>query len=142
MKKVYQTVFTNEENTVHGNCLCACIASLLGIDINEVPEINEAGADWFRMLFKFMTEKGYEVGGTARNLQHLIDINCQGVDGLYIGCGLSPRKHVKNGHAVLIDIKGNLIHDPHPSGDGILRLDYIIIIEKLTPQKDETLYTT
>jgi len=37
MKKVYQTIHTDLENDITGNCLQACIASLYELPLEEVP---------------------------------------------------------------------------------------------------------
>lgn len=47
MKPVTQTIF----NATRGNCFAACLASLLEVNIEEVPNIHDMGEeDWFYPL--------------------------------------------------------------------------------------------
>ena len=41
MRRVYQTEFTNEEKSVIGNCLQACLASLFALSLEDVPRFTK-----------------------------------------------------------------------------------------------------
>lgn len=54
MTPVEQTVYTNGK----GNCLTACVASILDISISDVPEFCSA-KDWFNRLEDFCVSNGF-----------------------------------------------------------------------------------
>lgn len=115
MKPVFQTKLKTE--TQNGNCMIACLASILELPIDAVPAyekfyVTEGDQPWVPWLRKFL--KGWD----------LIQIDCDHhyeIDAYYIAGGLSPRATDENifDHAVVYN-NGKLVHDPHHSGDGIL----------------------
>jgi hypothetical protein len=56
MIKVYQTIVDKH----HGNCMQAAIASLLELSLEEVPNFNILGHEWFNTFYKFLLKYGYE----------------------------------------------------------------------------------
>lgn len=132
MQPVQQTKFTTEDQTVHGNCFAACVASLLELSIDEVPTFETMGEAWGGALYEFLQTQGYTFLGTFYATddpdwwQHLTE-RCAGVDGFYIVAGGSPRPHVKKGHCVIFQ-NGQMVHDPHPDGSGIKDQKYVMMI--------------
>lgn len=133
MRPVDQTIiFHNSEEGVYGNCLAACVASLLELPIEDVPNFC-AFEQWVHEYVSFLNEHGFDLianhyfpdGPFPRDLG-------AGVDGLFIAAGPSPRGL---NHAVIIDTRGNLIHDPHPSRAGVLRLVEVDVIERAVEPK-------
>lgn len=90
-----------------GDCLRACVASLFGLPLAEVPHF-VAHDDWWGCLEGWLAGRNMAVtwieGGPT--VWHTP----------YIATGKSPRGPFK--HAV-IERNGDLIHDPHPSGAGL-----------------------
>lgn len=106
MLPVYQTIFQSEN--VDGNCLQACVASLLELDMAEVPNFSSYGDYWFMELVKWGLNKGFLV----------LTIDGYPPTEVYsIVGGKSPRGDFT--HAVVYGPNGNMVHDPHPSGDGL-----------------------
>lgn len=135
-KYVDQTEFSNEEGTEHGNCLSACLANLLGIDLALVPNFAALERSWFPVFASIIYEHGYEMHGsyyftataTRKGTWEGLLETSPGVDGIFIMGGASPR--IKGiDHAVLYK-DGVMLHDPHPSRAGILDLKYAFMIEK------------
>lgn len=158
MIPVTQTKFViknkKEEMVVRGNCYAACIASILELPITEVPNVevlfhvndtfwaevmhtylNSIGWELSSdiMLQRFHPQSGYSFEGTDENGK--IPEYYQYKDMYYLVSGMSPRgvQHM------CIYQNGKLVHDPHPSRDGILTEEYF---ESLTPitskyRKDE-----
>jgi hypothetical protein len=133
---VDQTEFSNEEGTEHGNCLSACLANLLGIDLAAIPNFAELERKWFPVFSSIIREHGYEFQGSyyfdnpnrESSWEDLLS-KSNGIDGIFIAGGSSPR--IKGiDHAVLYK-DGEMLHDPHPSRDGILSLKYVFMIEKV-----------
>lgn len=109
-----------------GNCFRACIASLLEIPIDEVPNFNaEPVKDWHMRYAAWLNKRGLGVChlGTPAFL------TVAGVkDAYFIVSGKSPRGI---DHAVIY--KGpKMVHDPHPSGGGV-EPDTVDILFPLDP---------
>ena len=63
MKLVYQTIIDKNK----GNCAQAAIASLLELELDEVPNFKGEGKDFWDCLFNFIKSKGYQMYGTLYN---------------------------------------------------------------------------
>jgi hypothetical protein len=117
-----------------GNCLAACIASLLDLSIDQVFDIPEGGKDpdYWGIVDRWLTERGLGLAyvtvrkeGDDERLGATVRIP---PDAHYMAWGESPRNL---SHSVIYR-SGELIHDPHPSRDGILRVENIAFLVRLT----------
>jgi len=102
MKPVYQTEFGQGK----GNCLSAAIASLLEIDINEVPNFASYGDLFWVKCSEWMEERNMarakiDAGGIKPVGYHLMTV-------------VSPRG---NFHHALVGLNGEPVHDPYPGGN-------------------------
>lgn len=115
VRPVDQTRFY-EAGKSHGNCQQAAIASLLGLELDQVPNFIEQGDGQFWPSFwKFLAARG------------LICIELSGerhFDCYHLAYGPSPRGV---SHAVVYRY-GALAHDPHPSRAGILSVETTVLI--------------
>lgn len=112
MKPTHQTKFGLE-----GNCFDACVATLLEIPLADLNYFRSEET-WYADFQKWLEPRGLAY----------VEINCDQnpfyrfpLPVLAIGSGPSPREGVGN-HAVVIELhqwSKKIIHDPHPSGDGI-----------------------
>lgn len=125
MKKVYQTKFGKR-----GNCQSATLATLLGLEIDEVPyffdgidseSMSEAESDrkFVDNINDFLRGHGYQLIMLGQNEPHTewveeISNELKGVK-LLVG-GVSPRGSM---HSVIY-LDGKLWHDPHPDGQGVV----------------------
>lgn len=116
--------------------MAACIASLLEMNIDDVFQSQEyfgTDVDWGTMLKKWMNEQGYELIPGHEFICFHPEFLSSGMpmiensetteslkDKYYIVSGNSPR-FVGGLHWVIYQ-NGQLIHDPHPEGNGV---DYI-----------------
>lgn len=103
------------------NCFQACVASVMGIPISEVPDACD-GAKWDWDAFQdWLAERGLQAievtfgsGGTIYPVRKPV---------LCILTGKSPRDCPTGLHAVVAEFFGfegfRLIHDPHPAGTWI-----------------------
>lgn len=114
MKPVMQTKFGKGS----GNCLNACIASLLHLKIDQVSH-EWKGPHWVSEVRDWLYERGH----TMMLLSPRDEVHCaSNID--YIACGQSPRE-IK--HAVIM--RGvMLVHDPHPDGGGIGEIEDVIAV--------------
>jgi len=55
MKKVYQTRFGKPK----GNCILACIASVLEVELSEVPDILADNEKWWEIINNWAESYGY-----------------------------------------------------------------------------------
>lgn len=92
----------------HGNCLAAATASVTDIPLEDFPDLSEENG-WYRRYEVFLNHRGYELL-YLDNTCHPYRPPCYA-----IGAGMSPRGLMHS--CVFLD--GKLVHDPHPSRDGI-----------------------
>ena len=130
-----QTELSSEDGLTKGNCLSACLANLLNINLKDIPNFCYFEDKWFFHFSEFLRKHNYEFEGsyyfnlanTPQTWEGLLELS-PGINGIFIASGKSPRAYVKNGHAVLYK-EGRLLHDPSPTKAGILTLDYVFLIE-------------
>jgi len=114
MRPILQDKFYSKELGTRGNCQQAATASILGLALEQVPNFLDAEFFW-AAYHAFLKSKGF------------IDIELPPnsvPDCFYLAYGQSSRG-VK--HACIYRA-GALVHDPHPSGEGIVKVDEIHII--------------
>lgn len=105
MKPVKQTLFGPDE----GNCFAACVASLLHLDIDDVPDFGQGKKCWLRIFEEWLKPRGLApviIHGKGAILPHGVH---------YLAGGMSPRKVP---HSVVY-LDGAMVHDPHPGGEGL-----------------------
>ena len=93
-----------------GNCHSACLAMLLGLRLDDVPNFNDA-ADYHGALHSFLARFGYTILTFPISAVELRAFQ----KGYAIVGGTSPRGY---NHAVLYR-DGQLWHDPHPERGGV-----------------------
>jgi hypothetical protein len=121
MKPVHQTLFGGPDGPTEaiGNCYPACLASLLELDLADVPHVYQLHRDTEAALdetLRFLHGKGY----TSICYDWAPWVNRYAPGALVILSGKSPRGDFS--HAVIGEVTATgwrLVHDPHPSGAGI-----------------------
>lgn len=118
-----------------GNCVAACVATLLGIPLDRVPHFIEFGIaygdsedvaevshgnNWWAMMLGFLAGRGLWVV----ELEQFADAER---DELLLVAGMSPRGVV---HQVIYKAD-RLWHDPHPSREGVLDVREILAVRPL-----------
>jgi hypothetical protein len=123
------------EMVVRGNCYAACIASIMELPITEVPNVEVLfhidGSYWAEVMHTFLTSRGWELytnslfqrfhpesgfsfDGTDENGKIPEYYECK--DKYYMVSGMSTRGVM---HMCIFQ-NGILVHDPHPSKDGLM----------------------
>jgi len=112
-----------------GNCFMAAIASVLEVSLDDLPDLFDECCEWHEDGRWDHGDWWGVTRGAVRSLGwdivYIPTKDHKGVPpGYSIAGGPSPRKDVVNGdgknagHAVVC-LDGRMIHDPHPSGDGL-----------------------
>ena len=142
--KVVQTRFGYPE----GNCLMACVASILEVPLEELPDLHEEcdtwneeeekwvwEGDWWGVLSEAVKARGWKALGVKEG--HLAPW------GFAIAGGDSPRADVvdeegKNVGHVIVCLDGKPWHDPHPSGAGLGGpiQDWILLIPPMAKEEE------
>jgi len=144
MIKIYQTIIDKG----HGNCMQAVIASLFDLPLEVIPEFIECKDGWFSLLYNFVKEHDAEYHGMRHNRNYttlwhptdqcfkserwhrrsIITKKClykeKGINGLFFASVLSPKNFTWSNnttHAVIIDKDFNVVHDPNPEYEKILK---------------------
>ena len=122
MVKVYQDIEDSEYG--EGNCLQAAVASLLEMQINEVPNFNETD-NWFLVLRMFLLQQGHQVDGWIDHHEglHYKMREAIGVDGYFLGwvyswVGQERGKDWR--HVVLVNKGLYVIHDVSPRNKDVI----------------------
>lgn len=117
MKPVDQTTFGNPG----GNCFSACVASLLELPIADVPYF--MGSDrWFDTLRDWLEPRGFDAVFFKASPETWAP------RGLCILGGQSPRgSHACVGRGIAV------VHDPHPSRDGLKEIEDMTLIFPIDP---------
>jgi hypothetical protein len=114
MTPVDQTEFY-EAGKSTGNCQQAAVASLLGLDLSDVPNFIKHPHGFWQSFWEFMAGRG------------LVVIELSGerhFDCYHLAYGPSPRGI---SHAVVYRY-GKLAHDPHPSRAGLLNVETTALV--------------
>ncbi len=115
-------VFQNPDD---GQCLNACLATLIGVPLDEAPEIHLHEQDdptpYLRRVRWWLASRGYSIMGFKGRPGI-----CAGAT--YIAMGDSPRP-TETSHAV-VKRGTKVIHDPRPSGAGKVGHRYSWVIVK------------
>src|SRR5262245_45006179 len=95
MKPVDQTVF----GLPHGNCFAACVASVIELPIEKVPNFVLEGDRWFDAAAEWLDERGYTLLWVKRDA---------------VACGyLDPRPLINAGHYLIVSgtsPRGEFLH--------------------------------
>lgn len=132
--QIDQTIFADDPKR-KGNCVAACVATVLGVPLDRVPHFIEFGIaygdsddvaevshgnNWWAMMLGFLAGHGLWVV----ELDEVTD--AEGGEFVLVA-GMSPRGVV---HQVVYRA-GRLWHDPHPSRAGVLDVREVLAIRPL-----------
>lgn len=112
LRQVTQTIFAGDPSGRYGNCFQAAIASILELDLEQVPHFAEA-RDWVSYVNAWAALNGWSVRRYFRT-------DLEGVD-LAVADGPGPRGYH---HAVAVK-DGQIAWDPHPSRAGLLAIETV-----------------
>lgn len=116
MKKVYQTILAGGDGfRKRGNCTEACIASLLNVELHEVPILENFGNKWRDAVKLFFKSK-----------ELVLEFDSLGPNNEYFIVEGYTERDTK--HCCIYDREDQLIHDPHPNNTGLITKDLFWIV--------------
>lgn len=117
MKPVDQTKLHSE--SVNGNCFAAALASIFELPIDDVPDF--VGDRWWFDFVNWLNSNGWDVIRWDNKIELL---------GIYLVAGKSPRGDFD--HVVVFE-NGKMIHDPHPTKQGLGNIKFCMAFLPLDP---------
>lgn len=121
MIPVMQTRFGNPA----GNCLMACIASIMEVPLESFPDLyeaEEAGEEWWEVMRTAVRKHRWEITWVREPFSKTYRLAPMGYA---VAGGPSPRERPEldddaghPGHAVVC-LDGKTVHDPHPDNTGL-----------------------
>ena len=115
-----------------GNCMSACLAMVLGLEIEQVPNFFDlAGRDsekWWQEIRMWLRPRGYDFVLISASASWIT-----GIGGALIVGGQTDRG---TSHAVVY-LDGKLFHDPHPDGTGLIEPEDVTLIYPIDPSAFE-----
>ena len=110
MKKIDQTCIDSGK----GNCQQAVVASILGLDLSQVPNfILYADNEWWNVYYYFMLSVGWQYEGQAKLTSRVL-LEEDSINGFFEAV-VPSRTFEGKSHAVIINIRGMVVHDPNPN---------------------------
>lgn len=107
MKPVDQTIVSKGK----GDCMRACIASLLELPIEAVPNFLCYGKEWCVVMINFLDMLGYEFWGAGTLKRNSIsDYHIKG----HVMASVKSKNFKDTTHAVIMNLDGLVVHDPSP----------------------------
>ena len=121
MRRQSNTIRHDPENGTYGNCHQACFASILDLDLSEVPHFydqnpalgvaDKAQRDWLRSRGLAMGDVLFDGDYSLSDVMATMAVRCPGVP-VILGC----TSGIGAGHSVVV-LDGQVWHDP--SGTGV-----------------------
>lgn len=122
MKPVKQTRIHDPENGTVGNCWQACLASIFEIPIEDAPDIDMFDDTWTASTYEWLYTLDLDMHFAKSPIPNRITI-LTGYTNRFDGTVLHS----------CVGMGNTVVHDPHPSNEGILNIKDCIVFE---PQTD------
>lgn len=129
MKKIDQEFIHDPENGVVGDCMRACIASVLELQREDVPHFGAMeGVTWLKEYVRWLNKHGFSVY-TQFGDHDTHPVMQDDENPYYFAIGRTPR-HPEITHMVVCR-NGAVVHDPHPSRKGLMSIEAFEILFKI-----------
>lgn len=96
-----------------GDCARASIATLLDLNIDQVPNFRRFKSNWFDVYYYYLYSLGWEYVGYGRPSKH--ELKSENSINGYFDAAVASKTFEGKLHAVVIDAEGNVVHDPNPN---------------------------
>jgi len=124
VREVTQTILHDDPSGRPGNCLQAATASLLELDLDEVPHF-VLHTDWLERLAAFCRSHGHQIRMLA--------------PATYVAYGMAWGPAERGVRHAVCWADGRMAWDPHPSRAGLLGVTDLIAFEPEPPAQAATL---
>ena len=122
-----QQMYDPDVDGSRGDCLSACLASILELPLSEVPifQPHEGCGAWYVHLQRWLADRGLRSLWFHTKDEGILDMpgSWDERDGplYFIASGNSPRGDWHHATVWSVDSRGcRMVHDPHPDGTGIV----------------------
>ena len=124
----------------HGDCLRASVASLFDLRIEQVPNFMLfEGDQWWHVCYAFIWALGYEFD-ESQHPKEAVPLADEAVNG-YTLASVPSRNYENRFHSVVIDLEGNVAHDPDPhkhyQGENIIKSGAICYFDRFIKRVEE-----
>ena len=117
MKPVDQSIIDKQ----YGDCMRACIASILELPIEAVPHLQCFPEDkWYKVMYNFFWALDYDFFGTGymegpeRPVEERLS-ESPNIDGYVMAAVPSRTWSDGVGHSAVMNLEGVIVHDPNPN---------------------------
>lgn len=130
MKPQEMEFLHDPENGVLGDCLRACVASVLEMDRAQVPhfvalgvgDTDDEGMEWWDELSDWLNEQGLEAWYISEEFYDPKFLAHTSYGEVLVS-GKTVRGDGKVQHVCVAEPDGSVLHDPHPSRAGLTSID-------------------
>lgn len=130
MKPQEMEFLHDPENGVLGDCLRACVASVLELDRAEVPhfvalgvgDAEDEGMEWWEEMRSWLAERDLECWYISEEYYDPKFLTRASYEELLVS-GKTVRGNGKVQHVCVAEPDGSVLHDPHPSRAGLISID-------------------
>ncbi len=135
MKPIFQNIFSSGEDSRRGNCYAACIASVLELELYQVPHLM-GEEDWLGKTNLWLSSRG--MGMIMLKLETEEAYIHPLPPGMMVILGGNTTRHPTRLHAVvgvtkLSGVPWDFVHDPHPDNSFLTKVTDLSIITYLNP---------
>lgn len=133
MKPVYQTIFGGSDRPIEewGNCVAACIASILELPLDCVPDNRDENKSWYIEMEQWLNEKGLGlVIVPYEPTKETFPENAY----IMAATKSTTLKNPDDGHLVVI-YNGQIVHDPNPKAESTGEVEELWFLIPLDPAK-------
>lgn len=127
MIPVEQERFFDEAKGERGDCLAACLASLLELDLGSVPHFAGMGERWHLELTAWLGARGWLLGSAWHTISEDDRTRLDGYSQGYWLAGVTSLRTRSDGSNIshlVVMLDGEIAWDPHPArGAGHLGFD-------------------
>ena len=117
-----------EVSSGKGNCMQSAIASLFEVPLENIPNFIEYKENWISVFFNIFKYYGYGYPTPVdirdlelENLKEILQYD-GGINGHFYAV-VKSQTFKNTTHAVIMDLNGNIVHDPNPNKKA-LKLTY------------------
>lgn len=125
----------------HGDCLMACVASILEVSLETLPVLPPSDENWFDTVAWVAQHAGFAILPLeSQKRWHQsddvvkVDPHLIAPTGYAIAIGPPTGRNERGYHAV-VALDGHVVHDPHPTRTGITGIEYWIVFVPLMRER-------